>query len=47
MLSNTLLLTVLVAILSNTFAVINADAAAEVRKQYLEGRAHALLTCSR
>lgn len=28
-LSNTLLLTVLVAILSNTFATINADAAAE------------------
>ena len=33
MLSNTLLLTVLVAILSNTFAVINADAAAEVGKE--------------
>ncbi len=30
MLSNTLLLTVLVAILSNTFTVISADAAAEV-----------------
>ena len=31
LLSNTLLLTVLVAILGNTFATINADAAAEVR----------------
>jgi hypothetical protein len=30
LLSNTLLLTVLVAILGNTFATINADAAAEV-----------------
>jgi len=30
LLSNTLLLTVLVAILGNTFATINVDAAAEV-----------------
>ena len=30
LLSNTLLLTVLVAILGNTFATINADASAEV-----------------
>lgn len=34
LLSNTLLLTVLVAILGNTFATINADAAAEVSDQY-------------
>jgi hypothetical protein len=34
LLSNTLLLTVLVAILGNTFATINADAAAEVSHQY-------------
>lgn len=33
LLSNTLLLTVLVAILGNTFAIINADAAAEVSHQ--------------
>ena len=33
LLSNTLLLTVLVAILGNTFATINADAAAEVSCQ--------------
>jgi hypothetical protein len=32
LLSNTLLLTVLVAILGNTFATINADAVAEVSK---------------
>jgi hypothetical protein len=32
LLSNTLLLTVLVAILGNTFAIINADAAAEVSR---------------
>ena len=34
LLSNTLLLTVLVAILGNTFATINADAAAEVSLKY-------------
>jgi hypothetical protein len=34
LLSNTLLLTVLVAILGNTFATINADAVAEVDSGY-------------
>lgn len=36
LLSNTLLLTVLVAILGNTFATINADAAAEVNFPLLD-----------
>ena len=44
LLSNTLLLTVLVAILGNTFATINADAAAEVTYQ-AESYVQAL-TCS-
>jgi hypothetical protein len=38
LLSNTLLLTVLVAILGNTFATINADAAAEVSWPSIIGR---------
>jgi hypothetical protein len=36
LLSNTLLLTVLVAILGNTFATINADAVAEVSRMQVE-----------
>lgn len=38
LLSNTLLLTVLVAILGNTFATINADAAAEVGQRLPESK---------
>jgi hypothetical protein len=36
LLSNTLLLTVLVAILGNTFATINADAVAEVSRMHIK-----------
>jgi hypothetical protein len=48
LLSNTLLLTVLVAILGNTFATINADAAAEVsqRSKQATWSSSALSQCS-